>query len=538
MGQPGHQLSSAPQSCNAVPSARRDDHILQKVEELIDWLADDKVGRLYVAVLVVALYFAFQTATLSLLGLWAGNGVNIDDAEQLIYLPHLAAGYGGSQPPLYNWIAWTISQGFGTSIVSLKLVRYVLLFVGFAASHAAMRKLGYKQVTAAAAMFGLMTVPLLFWEAQHSLTHSVAAFAFCAVTLLAFAHLVHVRTPLAYASFGLAAALATLAKFNDVLMLGALLPAAMTVRAYRPTLVSPWILLSMAVFVLVLTPTTVWSYYHSDAIFARISKFGIADDDDGMIGIRGEGLFKIIYATASFSIVTLVIYVLGFVWKRSFPRRQDAFNAPRDKLLERALLIGLLAVLLLVLASGSTSLRNRWLLPVLFLLPLYLAARMEKLGAFGREVQRFVIALAVVTALLVTPFTWYAQLMGGEGKSRTARLDFKELYHDLQATGPVRTILGNSSWVGNFRLAEGDLVLLNPEVPELKELFQDPAVLMWLDENQPDPALVEILRQADYELSSQTGTLVGKELFGSVSGRRIYFARLHKRGSAGASVQD
>ncbi|TIU04488.1 MAG: glycosyl transferase family 39, partial [Mesorhizobium sp.] len=147
---------------------------------------------------------------------------------------------------------------------------------------------------------------------------------------------------------------------------------------------------------------------------------------------------------------------------------------------------------------------------------------MEKLGEFGREVQRFVIALAVVTALLVTPFTWYAQLMGGEGKSRTARLDFKELYHDLRATGPVRTILGNSSWVGNFRLAEGDLVLLNPEVPELKELLQDPAVLMWLDENRPDPALVEILRQADYELSSQTGTLIGKELFGSVSGRRIY----------------
>src|SRR5437899_283781 len=127
-------LFSIPLSCYRV-AITKGDHILHKIEELIDWLADEKVGWLYSAVLVVALYFAFQTVTLPLLSSWAGNGVSIDDAEQLIYLQHLAPGYGGSQPPLYNWITWAVSQATGTGIISLKLVKYVLLFVGFSSIH-------------------------------------------------------------------------------------------------------------------------------------------------------------------------------------------------------------------------------------------------------------------------------------------------------------------------------------------------------------------------------------------------------------------
>ncbi|RWB56721.1 MAG: glycosyl transferase family 39 [Mesorhizobium sp.] len=510
----------------------RGDHILHKIEELIDWLADEKVGWLYAAVLVVALYFAFQTVTLPLLSAWAGNGVSVDDAEQLIYLQHLALGYGGSQPPLYNWIAWAVSQATGTSITSLKLVKYVLLFVGFCSVHTAMRKLGYKQITAAAAMLGLMTVPLLFWEAQHTLTHSVAAFAFSAVTLLAFAYLLQSRTALGYVAFGLAAGLAMLAKFNDALLLGALLSAAVSVRTYRQAMVSSKMFLSLAVFVLVLTPTAIWSYGHLDAVFARLYKFGIDDHDTRMIGLSAEGLVHAVLATMEFSIVTLFVYALGSAWKWKFPRLQKPVDAPSDKLLGRALLIGISAVLLLMLASGSTSLRSRWLLPVLFLLPLYLAACSERLGEFGREVQRFVITVGVAIAILTIPFTWYAQLMGGKGESRTARLDYRKLYRELEATVPVRTIVGNSFWIGNFRLARSDLVLLVPEVPDLEESLQEPAVLMWPEnEDNPNPALLARLRQAGYELSNQIGTLTGHEL-GPESGRRIYFVHLNKRGSA------
>ncbi|RWH78552.1 MAG: hypothetical protein EOQ86_18100 [Mesorhizobium sp.] len=48
-------LAASKTPFNAVPPVQTGDHILQKVEELIDWLTDGKVGRLYAAVLVVAL---------------------------------------------------------------------------------------------------------------------------------------------------------------------------------------------------------------------------------------------------------------------------------------------------------------------------------------------------------------------------------------------------------------------------------------------------------------------------------------------------
>ncbi|RUV80485.1 glycosyl transferase family 39, partial [Mesorhizobium sp. M5C.F.Ca.IN.020.14.1.1] len=65
-----------------------------------EWLAESRIGPFPAAIVMVAAYLALQTVILSILATWAGTGVGVDDAEQLIYLPYLWAGYGGSQPPL------------------------------------------------------------------------------------------------------------------------------------------------------------------------------------------------------------------------------------------------------------------------------------------------------------------------------------------------------------------------------------------------------------------------------------------------------
>jgi len=507
---------------------------LEKLEDLVDWLVEGRIGQLPAAIAVVAAYCLLQTATLPLLSSWAGTGVGIDDAEQLIYQPYLWAGYGGSQPPLYNWTTWTVTHLIGANVLALKIVKYSFLFAGFACAYAAMRKLAYRRTTTVCATLGLMTLPQLFWEAQRALSHSVAAFAASAALLLAFAILAERRSLLAHALFGFVAALAVLAKFNDILIVFAIVAAALSIREYRAVFLDRRVLAGLVVFLLTIAPTTIWSVLHIDTIFSRVYKFGIDGGGDGFLGKRVQGLSGLLTAGIQFVAATVAAYCVAFVWKRRAPATRQRFGTAPDSLLGRSLLIGLGATVLLVLASGSTTVRGRWLLPVLFLFPLYAAARVEKLGELGLQVQRFVITVAAAISLLVLPATWAVQVIGGEGGSRTTRIDYRALTRDIKALGPVRTLFADAFWVGNFRLVDPDLVLLNPEVPEFGKLLRQPSVLIWLRKEQPSPDDMARLREAGYEPFGDVVTLKAREFWGPDDGWPVHVMRLRRQGTAGA----
>ncbi|TGQ39684.1 glycosyl transferase family 39 [Mesorhizobium sp. M00.F.Ca.ET.216.01.1.1] len=512
--------------------------MMKKLTEWVEWIGEGKLGPLDAAIALAALYCAFQVLTSSLVSHLAGTSVSIDDAEQLIYLPYLWAGYGGSQPPLYTWIVWTATHLLGTSVMTLKIIKYALIFLALFSVNRAVRRLGFSSTTAAAASFGLMTIAQILWESQHTLTHSVAALAFSALALLTLVRLFKSPRPLNYALFGLVAALAILAKFNDIIFLFAMLAAGLSVREFRPAILSRWLLLSGVIVVLGLTPTVLWSYQHPEAILARVYKFGIDQPHQDFFFVRANGLRELAEAIFNFSVLTAVICGASFAAERLNPTARLSGSNPGEKFVGRTLAFGLAALMLLVLVSGTTTIRDRWLMPLLFLLPAYAAIRAQLLGPRGKEVRYHIISVGLTLAVLAIPVTWYAQAMGGKGKSRTVRLDYQALLSDLQADGPVGTILASSSWIGNFRLVDDNLVLLNREVPKFDALLRQPAVLVWLDTDEPETEILDRLRQIGYSEAGQVKTVAVPERFGGAEGRRVSFVRLKKQQPANPAAPD
>ena len=247
-----------------------------KLAALAEWLSEGKVGPLNAAVAVVAFYGLFQAVGQTTLAYWLHAGVGVDDAEQLMYLPYLQAGYGGSQPPIYTWINWAAAQLFGINVLTLKLVKYLLLSAGLIAVYAMMSSLGFARMTAAAAMFGMLTIPQIVWESQRALSHSVAAVCFGALFLLSLIHMAKRQSVASYATFGLMAAAAVLAKYNNIIALGAVLLAAFSIRSLRKAMLKPRICISLAVAVLALAPTALWNFANIDRLLERTRKFGIA----------------------------------------------------------------------------------------------------------------------------------------------------------------------------------------------------------------------------------------------------------------------
>jgi len=499
---------------------------LNKLDKWADWLAEGKVGPVHAAVAAAALYCAFQTISLSILTGWFAPGVGIDDAEQLIYLPFLQAGYGGSQPPIYTWINWLAAQLLGTNIFTLKAVKYLLFFLALWGVYAAVRGLGFTRRTAAAALFATLLFPQVGWEMQRALSHSVAALAFAALTLLALVHLVRRQTLVSYGLLGLVIAAAVLGKYNNLLFLGALFAAALTVRDFRAVLVDRRIVLTIAVALLAMAPTLLWNVQNPDTLLARTEKFGIGHGS-GAVSTALKGLQQTLGATLVFSILPAAVFAVGAWFAGARLRDLRHTPLPAERFVWRVVGFGVLLVALLVLFSGTTNVRARWLMPVLFLVPAAIAVSSEALGAKARKAQNVVIFCGVVMAILITPALWHLQLLGSSGLGRTVRLDYPSIYRDLLDKGPVRTVVSDESWIGNLRFVDPGLNILTEEVPYFATRLEDPAVLIWLNVPCPRGEVLQPLLRAGYTLDERIETLAVPERFGGT--RNIYATRLKRQ---------
>ncbi|CCV14488.1 putative Glycosyl transferase family 39 [Mesorhizobium sp. STM 4661] len=505
-----------------------DENSLKYPMKWAEWLAEARIGPFPAAIVMVALYCCIQIVVLPLVSLWAGTGVGVDDSEQLMYMRFLWAGYGGSQPPLYSWLGWLTSSVFGTNIVTLKILKYSLIFIGLTSVFVAVRKLGYSQRTAVASMFGLWLFPQVIWEMQHTLSHSVAALCFSGVLLLALIQLLQRKSPLTYALFGLALGAAILAKYNNFILIAAMLAATLSLREARQVILRPQIVISMVVALLVCVPTLYWNATHPGELLARSYKFGI-DDGDGLLLIRWNGIVDLGEAALNFAILPLVIFAVAMLAGRVVPSMFRQRFPDSEKLVWRILGFGICITIILVLASGATRFQDRWLLPILLFLPVAFAIRMDALGDNGRTAQNLTISVASALAILIMPAAWAYQVYGGSGLGRVARLDYQTFYRDLTADGPVKTVTSDWHWVGNLRLADPDLVVLGEEVPGFAALLQEPAVLVWLDKPSPEPDILERIHQAGFDVDGASRSLRIPEFFGSTDGRLVTVARLKKQ---------
>lgn len=462
-----------------------------------DWLAEGKIGRFDAIIVVLAVYAGLQVVAMTLLSQVVGTGVGVDDAEQLMYMTELQAGYGGSQPPLYTWLGWLVAQLFGPSVLTLKLVKYSMMFVATSAILLAVLKFGYSRRTAVTALFGVLLFPQIFWEMQHTLSHSVAVFALGSLMLLALAWLLQRQSTLVYAVFGLAMGAAILAKYNDLILLGAIVVAVLSLSETRAIILDRRFLVSIGVAMLVCAPTLYWNATHPGELVARGYKFGLASDQ-GQLAAAWLGIRGFTRAAFNFAVLPIAVFAAALLAARARPFTADQRLPVLEKLMWRTILAGLAIGLFLALASGATTFRDRWMLPLLLFLPVALAMRLDSLGNKGRTAQTIVISVAATLAILVLPFTWYMHLYGGDGRGSIARIDYGTLYRGMVAEEPVRTVVSNWHWIGNLKLVDPALTILSSEVPDFTKQLQEPAVIALLEGQQPSEELLGLVAKAGY----------------------------------------
>jgi len=441
-----------------------------------DWLLRT-ISRPSGPLLLLAGYFLLQW----LLRVLGGSGFELDESELLLFGQRLQAGYSSS-PPLYTWLQIPLLRLFGDGPAALALLKNLLLFLSYTFCYFIGRSAGLSVERAGMAALSLLLLPQIGWESQRDLTNSVLVTTLSAATLWALIALLNGRRdPSQYALIGLLFGLGLLAKYNFALLM---LVAVISLASLRPRLVwRPAALLVPLLCLLTVAPFLLW--FLDNAALATSDAQRLDTGDAGYWSGIGQGLISLLISYAAFCALFLLALLLSFKPWQAKHLTADAREMPlAARFLQRMFWITPLILLLIVLLAGGVVYRDRYLLPVLFYLPLLAFLLLpERLFESGRRTFRYWL----LAALIVIPLglTVRAHLLPLIGKPIKQGYPGQELAQILMRnSGAPGFVIANRSFIGgNLKPYLGDVFVASAQAQfPLRELMGErnqPVLLVW-----------------------------------------------------------
>ncbi|OOG23017.1 glycosyltransferase [Thioalkalivibrio denitrificans] len=339
-------------------------------------------------------YFALQILVRA-----TGSPVlDLDEAEQVVVTQWWLAGYSG-QPPLYAWLQKLAFEVFGMNLLAIALLKNSLLFLTYLFTYLSARRLLRDGNLAVLATLSLLLIPQVVWESQRDLSHSVIVTTVAAASFYVLLRWLERPSIGHYLLVGLVFGLGILSKYNYAVFAAAAGCVLLTMPLGRVRLFSPRILLSAAVAAVVLAPHALWFW---DSVQFGTRAMGKLEFGDGLWPWSGFGSL----ALAVLGFLTPLWLVLLAVFRRDFLaafRWRRAEAAPGGFPPGRYLLFALALLAAMVLILGAAHFKDRWMLPILLLFPLYVFAALRPGAVTPARLRVFVTVCLVmpVLALLV-----------------------------------------------------------------------------------------------------------------------------------------
>lgn len=398
-------------------------------------------------------YFLIQSLSFSLFK----TGADIDTAELLLYIQSWDWGYGGSQPPFFNWVARAVTQIFGVNLPALSILKFLFLALTATFVFLSAERLSLSVQASLLAVLGIFLMPELGWETQRSLTHSIPMLAFCAIGFFCFLEICQTRSIAAYLGYGVALALSVLSKYNGGLFFGALLLAGLSLPRLRPAVLSGRMLISLGLASILMIPHGMWASMHIAQVAQRSDKFEL-DNSNGFFASRmqgGSSLFEAFISVAG-PILILLLFILLYQRlrgrKAALPIDTTSSNLPL-----RVVLIAMALVIIGVLVSGAGNVLNRWLSPALLLLPLAIAVWLDQKRNVGAQIT--LVVAGGLCGLLYTVALPASILVADDDSSRRSMLDYEYFWEQVTKLNPpiCRVLTDEYAVFGNLRLVDPSL---------------------------------------------------------------------------------
>ncbi|MGR9280815.1 ArnT family glycosyltransferase [Rhizobium johnstonii] len=409
--------------------------------------------------LLLAAYFVLNIV----LRIVLPHSLELDEAEQSFFSQYLLAGYG-PQPPFYNWMQYAVVSVTGISIGAFIVPKNILLFLSYLFYGLAGRRALKDEALAAVGMLALITLPQVSYMAQQDLTHTTALLFASSLFLYGFFRTLDRPDMASYLLLGLATGIGLISKYNFALMPVVALIAILPDAEWRRRALDWRMLAAITVALVIVLPHAVWlqgnlAFASSDTLV----KMAAGSEPAGAVRI-GKGLLAFLVAIIAFAALPVVIFAATF--RRDFVRALSAGNRWTG-MMERMMLASLAGIALIVLFTGSTTVRERWLDPFLLVLPIYFLAKMQAAGLdLSAGLRRFRPVLPVLMACVLIALGFRVVGAGLIGTYSRPNVPMAGFAREMTRQAEPALVIASDTYIGgNMRLQFPDVPVVIPDFP-------------------------------------------------------------------------
>lgn len=368
-----------------------------------------------------------------------------DDVTANILAQTLEPGYVLKQPPLYEWLLWSVQRFTGPTLPSFLLLKYGLLTATFAFLYLVAKRIFVDQGWAAVAALSPLLLYHIGWNLHEGVTQTMALICAVAASMWSFMRLAERGKTFDYVLFGAILGLGLLSKYSFAGFLVVLLGSALLQPALRARLLDWRILLSAGAAALVTAPFVYWLIEGQHDLVALYGVSVAPMAEVNRLKATFIGLGKTIYAPLAFLfpldlIVMLFPGTLREGWaaiKAGVNPRSFNASQPDWRLLLLHITLGSLVVLMLgAVLTGATHYLERYMHPFFLLTVLWLIGLVERRGNASRRLAVLATVLLAAT-LVVVPIRLRDLLhaMGPECRKCRVAVPYEGLAAALEARG-------------------------------------------------------------------------------------------------------
>ncbi|MDR9821164.1 glycosyltransferase family 39 protein [Rhizobium hidalgonense] len=440
------------------------------------------------ASLFLAVYFLLNIV----LRISLPHTLDLDEAEQAFYSQYLLAGYG-PQPPFYNWIQYAIVSVTGISMWVLSVPKNIILFGCYLFYGLAAREALKNRSLAAVAMLSLITLPQVGLMAQRELTHTVALLFATSLFLFGFFRTLRRPTVGSYLVIGIATGIGLISKYNFAILPFAAFISVLPDREWRNRLFDWRLLPAIAIAILIILPHALWLPDNlASASGPTLERMTAEHEAAAGLPRIGQGLLSLVIAVIGF--VALPIVLIAAAFRRNFFRAL-ASTSPMIRVIERMMIVSLIAFAGVVVFAGASDIHERWLDPCLLVLLIYLFLKLQAAGfdlsaglaRFRPVVPVFMVVILAILLLRIVAIQYI-------GTYTRTNVPFSGYVAELTATRkPVLIVAGTKFVAGNMKLEFPDVPVVIPffpgsGVPEYATA-KGPVLVIWRGETADDPTI-------------------------------------------------
>lgn len=471
------------------------EHRASGINSLYRRLTNSLVNNPNAVIALFGVYFLIQIAVRLLLP----PALRIDEAQQVLFAQWLALGYD-AQPPLYNWYQQAIFAIFGTSMLGLAVAKNLILFLVFA-TYVKLSDLVLREKSLVlVASLAFFVSPQLFWQAQRDLTHTTMLMLTSLWAIYLSVRLLKTPTTMGYVLTGVAVGLGMLSKYNFVLILPAILLAVWLHPKGRERIFDWRILLTIGISLLVFLPHSIWLFdnlqFASDVTLRRMAEE--APESRWMQILTG------IAHVFSGSAIVMILPALVLIASRAKRTDTKAGEQQVSPWLRFFLhyFIALSAVLLIVIiATTMTEVRDRWLLPLVMPFPILAALWLEQ-GSFDPAVfvKKVLPVCLVVMAILPVALIVSVPVQAMLGKTSRSNNDWQVFRQHIQEKGISPSLIVTSDWYtgGNLRFVFPNTTVATTTYDDFDPAFalssDHPVLFVWVTGRDQSAGMVDWLQ--------------------------------------------